>query len=1823
MGFVPVAVWVGMAVFAGITGAGFAAKGTLTEGLKLVHSIGSTIWEMIWRCVYYIWKMFAWAVGIIEDAFMRLAGIQVTTKSTTESSNGIEVYTGEYKSDDLVAGFVRNETVKNMFNAFLVIAVSLIIFFTVLQIVREQYKNKDGGNPYIIVFRMFKGIITMLFITAAVLAGLATSGVVLTALRSAVGQGKNPSVGASIFRAMSYNANKIRQDGDQAEEILTAFNTSLGKNSKVDLLLNGEDRDNQDASVERTGGIGGFLGTSAFQGKKKKEADEEILRLPDGLYATDFMIEQRPVGLWLLPFVSAGDRGYLAMDFEYNNTEGTPMFGHYEYKANKMPTNPGEGGRAYANRTLTDMFSNDGESAFGEFLSAAGPWGSFTKSYSTDSKGGGLKESSIDAGRAVRSYLLWLAIIAAMDTMMKGVTELANIMNLSFTQWIHDLIPGNSVVEQEFLDGPYRGYTMELINFFYMLALNDPDEGGDEGFPIDGVPLVTATRTHPDVEKWPDRFLNWVNDMIKSATGGFIDDKPFTPGKGPGQGGAAGNTGGWGSTFAQLGSLMATNFIKILGKGVAPLGAGIMEYLMNEWNKCFGPVQAFQLNIPVMNEGVATFFKRYNQMLMGGDMSKMEWEFDIGPSFLSGDDSVKGQAERAQAERIYKDVLRAGGRDVESQPIKRITMDDAPKIERALVEQGIDLDDTDRVFAALGATKRTDYTFNDPDLDSRVRDVYIFEGTNSGIARVAGWSSESQALYAKLWPGWAKANQYTMAGCTAYKFYAALLGATYKDNGTQVYDTSAATVNERANVLDEIFTANYFDSFFIYKRETNAQKWDTWDLFGVTHYTDVGVTAIFYNFSEMNFFVGFMCIFVAAGVFINFMFALVQRLLELLVMYALSPLTLAMYPFDDGAAFKSRFFEPFYKKVISIYAIILSMSIFFLLLPLFTTVKLWPGAWDEQGKRNTYVSIPQGVINASKNFIVQSFIMIAMLGLLPKVRGVITAMLGAEALEEKKLTDVAKEANKATGGAMYASTIGAGIMAKRGYDLWADRRPRDDAKKKEALSSIRNLHGLQDDEAGNEAAARIYEQNQRREKGLLKYGLGKAAGALGKGAGKVGDLAKTADWGLGKAMNTVGGWAFGKDAFGKTITDSSGRTMRTGGLLQGMAKGARQAMRENSLLRAITDLDVGPLGQTAFGKFINSEFTRKGRNDMKKRYRDALSVRRDVEGDEDGRMEGNLRYSGRELEALADATNSFSHEDNEKLLGVKTKGMSPEDARRERMYALAKMVHDGDNAKIGAIANHLGKTAPKALEEANRRLAESTDVNGYLDKQIDAAVKAADETGDYRKSNALRSTKKKLEDANGNAKAIAEALGDDDFGFAIGREKAKKMAEAFASHDDVALSKITGTAADAKAVGEMAKLYAGSTAASEFAKKVADFKKTSEPFANTGQNMENVRMAMLATSACNGSIYGAMCDNIDMAKIGSEITNVPDCKLVCKADGWHLNGSSSAIDATDLKKLIKTKLDSVAKATYSGINVSAVADYDKGIKRNEVYEGAYLNAMSDEIKKGFEYMISSMSPQGRDALTANKDFIELWQKKDIASITEGLRAIQNGNIDKAKNIFKSDENFIHRFQTIQGRGDIGHMVNMMASMGDVDGMQIGSTPLTADNAVAFAMYGQFNQILAQAGQAQANQLDSQETSLSYSIRQNMNTARNAFKALSNMKIEGIDASKMPKLDMEAFEKISKKQPEQLTDDDADFLEKQLEHIREVTSAWDPKQQEAFSLTYGRYLSQFEKLSGDTKGLCDVNNEKNKILPIVSMLKNILQETQGKLENAKAPSFKGS
>ncbi len=173
-------------------------------------------------------------------------------------------------------------------------------------------------------------------------------------------------------------------------------------------------------------------------------------------------------------------------------------------------------------------------------------------------------------------------------------------------------------------------------------------------------------------------------------------------------------------------------------------------------------------------------------------------------------------------------------------------------------------------------------------------------------------------------------------------------------------------------------------------------------LTGELSYFDTSVVSQYYNLRSMDFLVGLLGPLVIMVMFVMSAVSFIQRIFDIVLLYIVSPVSVSTIPVDDGSRFRI-WREMVISKVLGAYGIILSMNLFFIIIPQVTQITFFNDAF--------------------KNGIVNILFLIGGAFAVTKANLVIAQLTGNSAggNETQQLL-----ANMRTGGNIAKSVVGAG-----------------------------------------------------------------------------------------------------------------------------------------------------------------------------------------------------------------------------------------------------------------------------------------------------------------------------------------------------------------------------------------------------------------------------------------------------------------------------------------------------------------------------------------------------------------------------------------------------------------------------------------------------------------------------------------------------------------------------------------------------------------------------------------------------------------------------
>ena len=103
-------------------------------------------------------------------------------------------------------------------------------------------------------------------------------------------------------------------------------------------------------------------------------------------------------------------------------------------------------------------------------------------------------------------------------------------------------------------------------------------------------------------------------------------------------------------------------------------------------------------------------------------------------------------------------------------------------------------------------------------------------------------------------------------------------------------------------------------------------------LTGQLDYFDISVVSQYYNLRSINFLIGILGSIIIMVMFVMSAVTFIQRIFDIVLLFIISPVSVSTIPVDDGDRFKT-WRNITISKVLSAYGIILSMNLFFIIIP--------------------------------------------------------------------------------------------------------------------------------------------------------------------------------------------------------------------------------------------------------------------------------------------------------------------------------------------------------------------------------------------------------------------------------------------------------------------------------------------------------------------------------------------------------------------------------------------------------------------------------------------------------------------------------------------------------------------------------------------------------------------------------------------------------------------------------------------------------------------------------------------------------------------------
>ena len=163
------------------------------------------------QLLYMVFACIAQIVDVVQILFRLLAGM---SDSMVYLNSDVMGHINGKPTGNFILDILMSRVVMSVFSKMLVVAVILLVVFTFVAIIKNEYSSEGAQNSKgKIVGKSLKALFTFLFIPVICLAGIMLSNGLLNTLDGASSNGAGSKISARIFVAAAYNANRVRMSG--------------------------------------------------------------------------------------------------------------------------------------------------------------------------------------------------------------------------------------------------------------------------------------------------------------------------------------------------------------------------------------------------------------------------------------------------------------------------------------------------------------------------------------------------------------------------------------------------------------------------------------------------------------------------------------------------------------------------------------------------------------------------------------------------------------------------------------------------------------------------------------------------------------------------------------------------------------------------------------------------------------------------------------------------------------------------------------------------------------------------------------------------------------------------------------------------------------------------------------------------------------------------------------------------------------------------------------------------------------------------------------------------------------------------------------------------------------------------------------------------------------------------------------------------------------------------------------------------------------------------------------------------------------------------
>ena len=173
---------------------------------------------LIGGLLYPLFSIIFVMVDMLQGLFMQLAGVATTRVDDELGSITISAANnGESNGTGLIFYFMNHHLVKNLLMSITLLALFLLIIFTVMAFIKNAYAAKPKSWQEIIG-NTLKGLINFVFVPVCCLLGIWVSNILLIAINSATSSGGSANMSRKLFICAAYNANSYRLGTESGED---------------------------------------------------------------------------------------------------------------------------------------------------------------------------------------------------------------------------------------------------------------------------------------------------------------------------------------------------------------------------------------------------------------------------------------------------------------------------------------------------------------------------------------------------------------------------------------------------------------------------------------------------------------------------------------------------------------------------------------------------------------------------------------------------------------------------------------------------------------------------------------------------------------------------------------------------------------------------------------------------------------------------------------------------------------------------------------------------------------------------------------------------------------------------------------------------------------------------------------------------------------------------------------------------------------------------------------------------------------------------------------------------------------------------------------------------------------------------------------------------------------------------------------------------------------------------------------------------------------------------------------------------------------------